>query len=131
MAAVIDGVLGPSSRSLCLHAGHVSSAFFNRRVLVRARGYLSVLCRGDIDQKLDALLLRVDVHDDTTAKIQHLLKAGVSKQRIACALRLMGDMSWSTTVVEQGHGSVVVVHRTHRLDGPLVLSSRSMLHMVR
>ena len=131
LAAVIDGVSGPSLRSLCLQAGHVSSAFFNRRVLVRARGYPWVLCHGDIDAKLDALLLRVDVHDDTTTKIQRLLKAGVNKQRIACALRLMGDVSWSTTVVEQGHGSAAVVHRTHRLYGPLVLSSRSMLHMMR
>ena len=47
------------------------------------------------------------------------------------ACRLMADISFSTIAVEQGHGSLAVVHRSHPRYGEFLLAVRSFLHAVR
>lgn len=43
----------------------------------------------------------------------------------------MGEVSWSTTLVEQGHGSVAVIHKVHPEYSPATLAARGMVHMMR
>ena len=75
---------------------------------------LLTLCHGDIEQKLKRLKNGPDVSEDTTSKIQQLCRLGFSRQRVVAALRLVGYVSWSTAVVERGHGSSAVEYTTDR-----------------
>ncbi len=60
-----------------------------------------------------------------------MLRIGFDRAALVAGITLFKEVSWSTTVVEQGHGSAASVHRTHRFYGPQTLSSRSMVHMMR
>lgn len=60
--------------------------------------------------------------DDTT---------GYNTQLLKDALLLLGEVSWTTCGVEQGHGSVAVVHRLHPDYSVPMLAARSLAHQAR
>jgi hypothetical protein len=120
----------PSLRSQCLEAAHVSVAFMARRFAV-AKTAPWTLAVGDIDANLTALGEGVEPLDTTAAKIHQLVRLGYARDELIEGVQLIGQIRWSTTVVEQGHGSSAAIHRAHRFYGRAMLTQRSMLCMLR
>ena len=130
--ATLLGEPGPQLlRSWCLHAGHVARAFIHRRVFTMARSYPWALLHGDVSANLNSLKNAEPVSEPVTAKIQKLLQLGFNRVQIEQAVRLLGQIPWTTTTVEQGHGSTAIIHRLHRQYGEETLCRRAMVHMMR
>ena len=131
LASFLEGASPQSLRSDALMAGHVASAFISRKFLAPAREYPWCLACGDVSANLTALAAAADVKEDTTAKIQQLARLGVNRAMLIQGVERLGNVGWTTTVVEQGHGSAATIHRVHRQYGANMLSARSMIHMTR
>jgi hypothetical protein len=71
------------------------------------------------------------VKEDTTAKIQQLARLGFNRAMLIQGVERLGNVGWTTTVVEQDHSSAATIHRVHRQYGANMLSARSMIHMTR
>ncbi len=70
-------------------------------------------------------------NDETTAKIQRLWRdALVPKWDIVLAVQLLAEVNWSTILVEQSHGSIATVQKSHRLYSADVLSRHAFCHRV-
>ena len=74
---------------------------------------------------------RKSLSDSVTAKIKTCLQVGYNTDMLADAVKLLGQVPWSTTGVEQGHGSLAVMHRFHPDYTLTHLCSRAMIHQVR
>lgn len=59
------------------------------------------------------------------------LSPGYNKQLLKEGLQLLAEVSWTTCGVEQGHGSVAVLHRLHPDYSLATLAARSMIHQTR
>jgi hypothetical protein len=102
---------GADIRNLVVQAGHVQAAFIDEKFLDIAGQLPWLLCQGDVkanllafkDQNMDSIL------DHTSIKIAKLLPLGCSLEVLADAVGLLGQVSWSTVAVEQGHGSCAAV----------------------
>lgn len=131
LASRLQGHIAQELRSDALRVAHVACAFFQRRAVIPACKYPWSLLQGDMQTKFTALRDGPDQLEETTSKIQKLLRLGYDRQKLESAVRLMGEVSWTTTIVEQGHGSVAVVHRVHSEYSPATLAARGMVHMMR
>ena len=56
---------------------------------------------------------------------------GYNPRLIADGLKLLGEVSWTTCGVEQGHGSVAVIHKLHPEYCVPTIAARSLLHQAR
>lgn len=133
--ALPDEYDGERLRDACVRATHTAGSYITASYLAPAEKYPWRLARGDIDANLQELKDRPDGAtglDETTTKIYKLVKKGmVSRGALIAAIQLMLEIHWSTTAVEQAHGSAAVVHRFHPEYAGQTLALRSLIHMVR
>ena len=88
------------------------------------------LAIGDMDENLAGLQEEEDICDLTAHKIAQLLKLRCNYEQVKDAVALFRDVRWSTSGVEQAHGSAAVVHRHHSY-APNMLAARSFLRQCR
>ena len=116
------------------HAGMSSSLTSASFVFWRLRYVRALpwtLVRGDVDKNLDDLMHGSKPSEETSAKIWQLLKISYPRAEIKAALRLMGNASFSTEVVEKGHSFASNIMKRHREYGEESLRCRSMVASVR
>ena len=119
-------------RSDTLAAAHASVAFASLRVFKPAKQHPWSLAQGDIDQNLETLQqLQEAPAEPTTQKIWRLVRIGFSRATLVKGIELFREIGWSSTSVEQQHGSASTVHRYHKTYGTETLVSRSMIHCLR
>lgn len=118
-------------RSRVVVAAHTSVAFITDRVLSEAKKPPWSLAEGDIKANRSELRKAPVPDEPTTAKIWNLLQMQYSEGDLIAALELMRDCGWSTTSVEQQHGSASIIHKFHSTYGQETLMMRSMAHMLR
>ena len=131
LAALVPGKSAAALRTACLRAANISASCLERKALSVARGLPWSLVRGDIGANLDALLEAPAPKEPTALKIRRLLELGYGRLMLVEGIERLGDVHWSTTIVEQGHGSAAVVHKVHRQYGLNMLCQRAMIHMTR
>lgn len=131
LARLIPGYSSHLMRANCVRSAHIVQAFIFRRVLQKARGLPWSLARGDVAANLEVFRLQPEPQDVVSQKIHKLLAAGYQASSVAEGVRLLSEIQWCTTSVEQAHGSVAVVHRHHKQYGVDMLSARAMLHMTK
>ena len=112
-------------------AGALTSASFIQWRWQYLRGYPWCVCRGDIGANLDDLVSSPRPMDDTTANIWDLMKMKFPKEDLVAAIRLMGNTSFSSEQVEQGHSFASAIMKRHREYGQESLRCRSLIASVR
>ena len=120
-----------SMRSDTIRSTHVAGAYMERKFMVATRGSPWRYCRGDLDAQLEALAAGPMPDEPTGRKLRILLDRGYPKPLLRDALRLLAQCQWSTTTIEQGHGSLAVVHQYHKGYGPMSLTQRAFIHMLK
>ena len=118
---------GAELRSSIMARTHVAFHFFNRRVLEPAADLPWRLCRGDLSANLEAMCAGDEPSEPVSSQMWQLVETGFPKERLLPVLELLADAPWSTTIVEQQHGQVSVVHRHHPDFERGTLTSRSFL----
>jgi len=81
-------------------------------------------------QGAEAFVSTHAISSDAAICSAHLL-TGYNKTILADAVELFLDVPWSTRLVEQGHGSLAVMHRLHPSLGCEQLLVRGELHQAR
>ena len=118
-------------RTRCVAAACVAGGYISRRVFREARQMPWSFLHGDVNANLHALLTMPMPVDETSQKLWQLVRLGFNRAALVEAVKLMGDISWSTTSVEQAHGSMATLHRYHPMYDERMLCQRSMVHMMR
>jgi hypothetical protein len=131
LASLVPGLSSATLMNDCIRAANISASFMERKALSVARGLPWSLARGDINENLDRLRQGPPPVDPTAHKIWKLLEIGYSRPLLVEGVERLADVHWSTTIVEQGHGSASVIHKAHRAYGVDMLCQRSMIHMMR
>ena len=112
LAQMLGGLSGSELQADVLEAGHTAAAYVHDKVIKPALRYPWKLLQGDVQQNLQELSTMpsaaVEELDDTTSKIHRLLGLGYSRPELLAGLKLMGEVHWSTAVVEQGHASATL-----------------------
>lgn len=129
--ATVAGCPYKQLRSSTLQAAAICGAYMERKTFSEARKLPWSLVRGDLGSNLEALLAGPTPADPTSAKIQRLLQLGYNREVLKEGLERLADVHWSTTIIEQGHGSAAAVHKCHSQYGQDMLCTRAGLHMVR
>lgn len=124
-AAAIDGSV-TKVRSDTIGA-ILTSVCFSMWRLAPARSLPYTLCGDDKDAKLDQLMAAEPPRDTVSRKVFDLLELGFPRETLRSGLHLMGQMSWSSNVVEQGHATCSRVMRHHPEYGADTMACRSML----
>ena len=116
--------------SIC--AAQTSYHFLWRRVLRPAAGLPWSLVRGDVEANLLELKDGAQPEDHAAAQIWRLLHDGFPMAQLEMTVALLGQISWSTLVAEQQHGSLACVARWQPEYGVDSLVVRShVLHISR
>lgn len=119
-------------RSHCIHAAHRCLAFFNFRVLSVANSLPWIaahqsLVRGDMNQNLIRLKAGPKPQNGTAGKLWELLRLEkLANSVLTRMVILLGDTPWSSTVVEQLHGTIAALSRVHQEYEVGTLMARSM-----
>ncbi len=70
--------------------------------------------------------------DMASRRLQHIAREGlVSDTQMLEAVRLLSEISWSTTVTEQGHAALATVHRVHKRYSLENLVKHAFLRQIR
>ena len=102
-------------RDLAVAASHVAGAYMYRKTFNVALDYPWRLCAGDIEHNLTRLILLDTPPADIVAqKIHYLASKGWPRADLVRAIELLGDCHWTTTSVEQGHGSAAIINKKHK-----------------
>ena len=135
LATIGKDVIGADLRGKAMHSGHVQAAFMRRRFLLPAAERPWSLARGNIQENFDRLLAMQDDDfermDLVTKRLVLLLRLGYDRSTLEQGCRLLGECSWFTIAVEQGHGSCATVRRFHKECSGPVIASRALLHQSR
>eukprot|EP00971_Amphidinium_carterae_P348086 6490312-Amphidinium_carterae.1 len=119
-------------RSQVLSSLLVSMSYIHNKTLVPAGLYPWALCEGDIEQNMRELeVLDAPPAENVTARVYVLLKNGYPRDQIKDAIKLLGEVVWSTALTEKQHSGVSVIRRYHPELGLSVLSGRGYLHFNR
>lgn len=118
-------------RSDALRVATIAAGYIDHKLLRVARAWPWRIADGDIDANLTELSNQGEVMEPTTVKIQQLVGMGFNRAALTSAIELMRQVHWTTTGVEQGHGSAAVLHRQHARLGAEQLCGRALLHMAR
>lgn len=90
------------------------------------------LAQGDIQSNLRELQHGPDAAEETTCKVQALLRGGhCSIDEVAAGVELLLQVPWATTSVEQAHSSVTLIKRQHPLYEIDAVLIRAGLHTAR
>ena len=132
-ALLLEGVSPTKLRSDIVQSASISTAYFTDRALNSAKAYPWRLCSGDINATITALADAADppATDSTTKKIWQLARLRWNRALLVDGIKRLGEVRWTTAAIEQGHGSVAVMHRTHSEYGADMLSQRAFVHMLR
>ena len=135
LAEICHYASGVELQADVLEAAHCAAAYVTDKTLKPAGEFPWKLAAGDISSNLDALAQlprqQVQLLDDTTSKIRQLLDHGYPRHTLVAGVRLMGEVHWSTAVVEQGHASATLMKRAHPGYSSHIIAIRSHLHMLR
>ena len=112
-ASGIQGLIAAGLRTKVCLVAQASVAFMCRR-LAPAQELPWCLLSGDVQGNINELALAPAPTDGTAYTIWKLLQEGWDRDQLVAAINLMGEVRWSTTVVEQAHGSAAMVHRHHK-----------------
>eukprot|EP00974_Lingulodinium_polyedra_P024829 2401071-Lingulodinium_polyedra.AAC.1 len=118
-------------RSKALQAAHTSAAYIQDKIFKEAAKLPWALVQGDAWENLLKLKDQASGLDDTCLKLQRLLQLGYPRVALEQAVKLMGEVPWTTMVVEQGHGSMAAIRRQHHYYGKEMLCQRAFIHMLR
>jgi len=133
MSETCVGVTPRKALSDTLWAFYTTCGYMHRKFLRILEAYPWCLCHGDIRKNLETLrALPKPPLDEVSRRIWHLLEEGEPDwQELIRAVTLLSFIPWSTLAVEQGHGSLSLIHRYHPIYGDLLLALRSFLHALR
>ena len=124
-----EDIGGGDLRNEVMSAAHTSGALLEHRVWSVARSPPWSLAQGDIGRNLHDLKSVVEPPSEPSSKkIWELLHMGFSASQLEEGVRLLSGISWSSTSVEQQHGSASVLAKAHRRYGAGTVTARSMLH---
>ena len=130
-AELVSDVYPQDLRSWSLQSASIIQAYITQKVFRVARSLPWSLTFGDVEANVTALLEQEGPLDSTSAKVRDLVKQGYPVHRVVAGVRLMAEVHWTSTSVEQGHGSASALHKMHKQYGANMLCMRSMLHMSR
>ena len=112
--AVVTEQSANDLKSSCIAAAHTSFHFFWRRVLQPAAQRPWTLARGDMRENLRALRVEEEMPDEpVSGQMWLLMQMGFPSEQLVRTLQLLGEISWSSMVAEQQHGSLATLKRYH------------------
>ncbi|CAE7317842.1 unnamed protein product [Symbiodinium sp. CCMP2592] len=116
-------------RSGVIAGALISWSFLEWRVLLVASSLPWRLCSGSVEANVDELLQQAEPPDTGIAfKIWALGQAGYNRTRLARAVQLLGQCSWTSAFTEKQHGSTSVVKKRHPDYGDNHLTARAFIH---
>lgn len=118
-------------RTDTLLAANVSGAFIFAKDIRPASQLPWSLVEGDISANLDSLSEGAKPSGPASANIWTLLRMNYPRAQLVEGIERIGDCSWSTVGVEQGHGSASTIRKQHSDYGRDMMMQRSMIHMMR
>ena len=121
LATLLPDATGNFIRDKCLNANHVAQAFVHKKILQPARSYPWKLLHGNRRDNLRELAKAEGLRDEVSVKIKQLVLAGYNEELLLDGLDRLADAKWTTTAVEQAHGSMAHVHRCHLTMEPKML----------
>lgn len=125
--------LSPSDlRSTTMSASYVAVSYIGRKLWRVADTLRWSLAEGGI--KANHLQLKRPGYDGTdalTLELHRLLVGGFSGDCLVEAVELVRYCPWSTVIVEQVHGSMVVIHQFQSMLTQEVLAHRTLVHRCR
>ena len=130
LATLCGGMSGRALANRCIQAGHISMHFFWRRVLHPCSQYPWRLLRGDIEGNLRAMHEAAPPADPVSAKLWELVEQGLPMPQLVMAVKLLGEIPWSSMPAEQQHGSLAAFRRWHPGYGMETIGTRAMLHQM-
>ena len=111
--STVANVAVATLRHEVITASHCAVAFFEYRVLSVASKLPFSLCRGSVIDNITQLRDGPKPVEENSGKIWELANRGYPMSEILRVIQLIGDISWSTSIVEQLHASAAVVARLH------------------
>ncbi|CAE7712127.1 unnamed protein product [Symbiodinium sp. CCMP2592] len=116
-------------RSGVIAGALISWSFLEWRVLLVASSLPWRLCSGSVEANVDELLQQAEPPDTGIAfKIWALGQAGYNRTRLARAVQLLGQCSWTSAFTEKQHGSTSVVKKRHPDYGDNHLTAKAFIH---
>ena len=106
-------------------------SYIQDKTIIPAKHLPWSLCAGNVHNNLLTLKDLQEPLEPTSCKVHRLLHQGCNLNELIMAVNLIGDCPWTTTVCEQLHGSVSLIHRQHPDYELNMLVARSFLHMLR
>ena len=131
LALQLDGVSGVGLRSKALTVAQSMLAFMKLRVWDEVSRLPWSLCSGDIAGNIVALRDGPDAVEHTIIKIQKLAGIHYRMSALVDGVQRLGDVPWSTSAHEQGHGSAAIVHKLHPGYSTQRITARGFLHICR
>ena len=131
--SVLPGLVDCSAatlRSDTLRSANISAGCIHRKVFRVAQQLPWSLVRGDVRSNLQTLMQGPPPSDDTSLKIFKLMQVRFSPNKLVEGIARIADVPWTTSIVEQGHGSAATLHRAHPLYGVDMLCQRAHIHMM-
>lgn len=120
--------MAQASKSDVIGAAHVSVAFMHFRVFDQAGKGAWALFKGGLEGNIEQLRCSPAPGGPTLLEIWKLLQARYSTQAIIAGLGLLRGSIWSSTGVEQQHGSASTIMNTHATIGEESMMARAFIH---
>ena len=98
-------------KSDCINGGHASYHFIFRRVLQAAQELPWSLARGDKKANLQGFRNGPMLDEPVSGQMWQLLHLGFNVEQLISTLELLSDVSRTTILAEQQHGSLAVLRR--------------------
>ena len=118
-------------RSSTVGASHTSYHFIWRRILKPSGELPWSLASGDVLDNLDALRVGERPLEPMAEQMWLLLQCGFDVEQLASTVRLLLEVSWTTTMAEQQHSSLALLMRYHPDYSEKTLVARAQVLMVR
>lgn len=128
----MPGVVGGSARRLrseVVRCSSVTAAFLGRQA--EASRELWKLCHGDLGAKLNSLLATGEPIEPAALNIFKLVRMDFNRGQLLDGLRLLSEVQWSATRVEQAYGETAAIHKTHSRSSSDVLCHRSFVRYMK
>lgn len=121
----VTALRGDIARAVAVQGGYMRHRFREAERLPWS------LVGGDVAGKVKALAAAEKPLDDTARKIWELARLGYPMTELVDAINLMGQASWSTVCVEQGHSAGAALVRKHPHYSSSTVAARSMIAQCR
>ena len=130
LLATVCGLCWRDLRQKVATGCHRAYAFFQFRVLDIACDLPWSLLRGDIAQNLRDLASRAEPKDETSWKLWKLMKQGHPMSVLVRLVRLLGDIPWTTAIIEQLHAHAAITARFHPEYGLAMLLAKTLVSVL-